>query len=141
MKIENKCHEEFSNIKRGIKKWNLSFERRNIGCFDVSEKKETPSWNSPPTFPWTNAAFYSLILIIYLSQMEWKDQNLWICCGHLIHLQHFTCSWNNFYFYFDLSTPFLLFFPNSPKLINFLNFLRSSILHHFFGIKIHFIYN
>src|SRR3990167_8429481 len=46
MKIENKCHEEFSYIKRGIKNGIFYLNGETLEVFDVSEKKETPSWES-----------------------------------------------------------------------------------------------
>jgi hypothetical protein len=46
MKIENKCHEEFAAIKRGIKNGIFYLNGETLDVFNVSYKKETPTWES-----------------------------------------------------------------------------------------------
>ena len=46
MKIENNCYEEFASIKRGIKNGIFYLNGETLDVFDVSEKKEKPTWQS-----------------------------------------------------------------------------------------------
>ena len=46
MKIENNCFEEFPSIKRGTKNGIFFLNGEKLDVFSVSDKKETPTWES-----------------------------------------------------------------------------------------------